>query len=283
GPGGPGQNGNTNLAPQGWGNAYQQWSQGHPNDPTKQVADANHAAWAAYYSQFYTGQSQQGNAPPNAHAQPNANQPPSGPGAGGQSDYSAQWVDYYRSMGLHREAEGILELQAKALKGGGPSGQTPNATPQQGGGGQPAAPGGSVGGGAPAQDYSQQWIEYYRAQGMHADADKIETQLKAGKGGVGGTPAVPNAPHQLGAAPGGPAAAAAAAAAAVNGQAPGQQSGGGMNDYTQQWIEYYRSQGMHADADKIEHNFKAAKGGAGGPPGGGPVTPMYNASFNQGY
>lgn len=35
GGGGPGQNGTSNLAPQGWGNAYQQWNQGHPNDPSE--------------------------------------------------------------------------------------------------------------------------------------------------------------------------------------------------------------------------------------------------------
>lgn len=32
---GPGQNGTSSLAPQGWGNAYQQWNQGHPNDPSE--------------------------------------------------------------------------------------------------------------------------------------------------------------------------------------------------------------------------------------------------------
>lgn len=33
----------------------------------------------------------------------------------GQPDYSAQWVEYYRSLGLHREAE-VIEQQAKASK-----------------------------------------------------------------------------------------------------------------------------------------------------------------------
>lgn len=47
---------------------------------------------------------------------------------------------------------------------------------------QGAAPGGpGAGGGTGAQDYSQQWIEYYRSQGMHAEADKIEAQIKASK------------------------------------------------------------------------------------------------------
>lgn len=53
----------------------------------------------------------------------------------------------------------------------------------QGGGVQTATPGGGGGtaGGSGVQDYSQQWIEYYRAQGMHAEADKIEAQIKASK------------------------------------------------------------------------------------------------------
>ena len=35
--------------------------------------------------------------------------------------------------------------------------------------------------GAQHQDYSQQWIDYYRSQGLHADAEKIEAQLKSQK------------------------------------------------------------------------------------------------------
>lgn len=85
---------------------------------------------------------------------------------------------------------------------------------------------------------------------------------------MGGVPAVSGAPHQLGGTPGAPPAAAVAPATApagtgvpvsANGQAPGQHMGGGVNDYSQQWIEYYRSQGMHAEADKIEQQLKAAK------------------------
>lgn len=31
------------------------------------------------------------------------------------SDFSAQWIQYYRSMGMHREAE-FIEQQAKQMK-----------------------------------------------------------------------------------------------------------------------------------------------------------------------
>lgn len=45
----------------------------------------------------------------NANPMANAN------GAQGSSDFSAQWIQYYRSMGMHREAE-FIEQQAKQLK-----------------------------------------------------------------------------------------------------------------------------------------------------------------------
>lgn len=49
----------------------------------------------------------------------------------GQPDYSAQWADYYRSMGMHREAEAI-EQQAKGMKAATAGGPGPNAAgPQQ--------------------------------------------------------------------------------------------------------------------------------------------------------
>ena len=33
----------------------------------------------------------------------------------GQLDYSAQWVEYYRTLGMHREAD-MIEQQAKQAK-----------------------------------------------------------------------------------------------------------------------------------------------------------------------
>lgn len=277
-PGGPGQNGPNNFAPQGWGNAYQQWNQGPPNDPTKQVADANAAAWAAYYSHCYgSGQPPQGQ---NASQSNSQGQPPGQPQPGGQQDYSAQWADYYRSLGMIREAEAI-EQQSKSMKqGAAPQQQQP---PQQSGGqGTDSAQAPSSG----TQDYSQQWIDYYRSQGLYAEADKIiEALMKSKKGqpggGGGGGPAggapqsgsVPaggqNPPGALPQQPSGGAAAAAA---------PGTS---GTQDYSQQWIEYYRSHGMNAEADKIEQTLKASKASGGGAVPA-PGAPMYNA-YNQGY
>lgn len=45
----------------------------------------------------------------NANPMANAN------GGQGGSDFSAQWIQYYRSMGMHREAE-FIEQQAKQMK-----------------------------------------------------------------------------------------------------------------------------------------------------------------------
>lgn len=111
---------------------------------------------------------------------------------------------------------------------------------------------------------------------------------------MGGVPAAPSGPHPLrGAAPGtapapvavavgaAPQPAPGVAAVVVNGQGgggggPGQQPGGaGGGDFSQQWLEYYRSQGMHAEADKIEQQIKAAKVSNGDPP----CPPHSSSSF----
>ncbi|XP_049763886.1 far upstream element-binding protein 1 isoform X6 [Schistocerca cancellata] len=161
------------FAPQGWGGGYQPWqNQQHPTDPSG-----------------------------------GAGQVQVNP-ATGQPDYSIQWAEYYRSLGMHREAE-MIEQQAKASKGlAGPGQQQQGAGPQPGPQQQPAGPGpqaATTQNGQP--DYSAQWAEYYRSIGKIKEAEAIEAQMKAGKVGQAGPGGPqpgqpqPQAPQQPGAAP----------------------------------------------------------------------------------
>ncbi|KAL1479554.1 hypothetical protein MTO96_015885 [Rhipicephalus appendiculatus] len=128
---------NQPYAPQGWGNAYQHWQNqsAPPNDPSKAAADANAAAWAAYYAQYYGQQ-------------------------GAQPDYSQAWIEYYRSLGMFREAE-MIEQQARGnqtqqgQQGAFPPGGTGPGGQQQPGQAAGAAPGqpGAAGAPPPAQGY----------------------------------------------------------------------------------------------------------------------------------
>uniref|UniRef100_A0A3Q2NXJ1 Far upstream element (FUSE) binding protein 1 n=1 Tax=Fundulus heteroclitus TaxID=8078 RepID=A0A3Q2NXJ1_FUNHE len=123
--------------PQGWGNGYPHWQQGQP-DPNKAAADANAAAWAAYYAQ-YGGQPQASMTPASAApgtAQPNGQGDPQAAGQSGQTDYTKAWEEYYKKMG-----------QA-----------APQAAPA-------AAPAAAQPGGQP--DYSAAWAEYYRQQAAY--------------------------------------------------------------------------------------------------------------------
>ncbi|XP_043501957.1 far upstream element-binding protein 3-like isoform X1 [Polistes fuscatus] len=114
----------------------------------------------------------------------------------GQPDYSAQWAEYYRSLGMHREAD-MIEQQAKQGKqehsqqaGSAQNQSNPTtataSTPgqQQQQQAQQQQTGASQNGGQ--ADYSAQWAEYYRSIGKIKEAEAIEAQMKAGKLGIQG-------------------------------------------------------------------------------------------------
>lgn len=176
GPGGPQQGGGD----QQWG-AYpnpaagqfgqpQQWGAGY-----QQQADPN--AWSNYYQQqqqfgnFYGGQGAAPAAPqpqpqpqPAVAPQPTAQAAPAINPQTGQPDYSAQWAEYYRSLGMHDQAA-MIEQQAKANQAAAASVQQPVAPQPQPtytagyGQQQPAAPYPTAGYGAP-QPAQQGYPQY---------------------------------------------------------------------------------------------------------------------------
>ncbi|CAG5055177.1 unnamed protein product [Parnassius apollo] len=98
----------------------------------------------------------------------------------GQPDYSRQWIDYYRSLGLMQEAEAV-EQQAKQQQQQAAASAAPSSTPAAAGAGAGAgAAAGAAGAGAGAggADYSAQWAEYYRSIGKIKEAEAIEAQIK---------------------------------------------------------------------------------------------------------
>ena len=120
---------------QAWANQYAQYA-----DPSKTAADPNAAAWAAYYQQYYGAAAPAATpaAAGGAPAAPAAGATPAAAAAGsqpainpqtGQPDYSQAWVEYYRSLGMHDQAEAILRQTqtGQAANGGAPAAATNGA------------------------------------------------------------------------------------------------------------------------------------------------------------
>ncbi|XP_067385417.1 far upstream element-binding protein 1 isoform X8 [Channa argus] len=144
--------------PQGWGNGYPHWQQGQP-DPNKAAADANAAAWAAYYAQY--GQQPQAPMTPTSGApgttQANGQGDPQAAGQSGQADYTKAWEEYYKKMGQQsQQPQDYTKAWEEYYKKQGQA--APQATAA-------AAAAASQPGGQP--DYSAAWAEYYRQQAAY--------------------------------------------------------------------------------------------------------------------
>lgn len=110
------------------------------------------------------------------------------PGGAAQPDYSQQWIEYYRQMGMHREADAIeQQVKAKQATGQMPGQVMPQGTPSQSANGAPTGgPATMIGQmqvGGVQQDYSAEWAEYYRKLGKHEEAEIIEKQMQTAKSG----------------------------------------------------------------------------------------------------
>lgn len=161
---GVGHNAGPGGAPQGYGNGNNQFGGagvGQQSAAGQWNNSFGQAAWAQPYygqqGQQQTGYQQGGYATqypqPGAQPQPQPAQANAAPSVNpqtviaGQPDYSAQWAEYYRSMGMHEQAA-LIENQLKqnaAAVVAQPAASQP-ARPQQPGygayGGQPVSAGG---------------------------------------------------------------------------------------------------------------------------------------------
>lgn len=213
-------------------------------------------SWGGYQQQSWDQTPQVQASPASAAAVQQQQQPGGGGGGGGQADYSQQWIEYYRQMGMHREAE-MIEQQVKARQAAASQQgaaaavaatvQTTQVVATSNAGAQQASGGGGGGGGQ--ADYSAEWAEYYRRLGRIDEAEAIEKQIAANKAvpsgaGSGGQPGGA-AGQQFGGAGGAP----GGAGGGNPQQMAAQQAAGGFN--AQQFQQYY-----------------AGAAAAGGQPGG---------------
>lgn len=72
-----------------------------------------------------------------------------------QRDYSSQWIEYYRNLGLNREAEAIeIEVKQRKIISSGGKINNENRT-----------------------DFSKEWVAYYRKMGLNDKADELEKEI----------------------------------------------------------------------------------------------------------
>lgn len=135
-------------------------------NPWTQYGADQTAAWAAYYQQYYAAAgiptAQPAAAAPAASAAP-VNGSAAG-GQGGQTDYTQAWIDYYRSMGMHDQAEQIAKQSQQ--KGSSP---TETATSPNGANGGSTVPG-SNGSTDPSADPYANWYQYQNYANYYAAA-----------------------------------------------------------------------------------------------------------------
>ncbi len=120
-----GANGSAWQQPQ-WPDHHQAHQQGATGGGGEDPNGGYDAAWAAYYASYYAAAAsqqqqqaaQQQPQPPSASSNPTSTDTNGDASATtqasinpqtGQPDYSQAWIDYYRSLGMHAEAEAIAK------------------------------------------------------------------------------------------------------------------------------------------------------------------------------
>lgn len=170
----------------GYGQQQQQYMAYQGQQGVQQGQVDQQAAWAAYYQQYYgaagqtaaAGAAQTGAAATTATAQPTVNP------ATGQPDYSQAWVEYYRSLGMHEQAEAILKQSSQGTGATQQTNGTPAASTATGAAATPTQ--------QPQQTYSgseskQNGNAYGGSSQGHTNGNYAQGQQSGSYGGAYGT------------------------------------------------------------------------------------------------